>query len=303
MPDDPVVEAITEDGDQDTDKTTSDDTRTDEEILEAGSKDEDKPVPGVDDVLPSDKDVDEVTPKPDDKTKDDVEEEVSDEDAEAEEKLEEELLSEEEQEIEDVVRKETPDYNAIKKMYPEFFKQFPGMRHTLFRMRAIDQIFPTVEEARSVAVKHDDLIQLEAAVLGGDSGKVIRALKNINPESMEKFAEAVLPALFAEARPIHDRITANVLSTALRVASRQARSSGNKNLWNAVGHVSQFLFGKDVPPEATRRESSPELDAREKALNDREQQTYDNQARGFQGDVTATGERLLRKELTRGLDL
>jgi hypothetical protein len=228
--------------------------------------------------------------------------EVSDEDKEAEEELEEEFLSDEEQEIDDVVRKETPEYNDIKKKYPTFFKEFPGMRHTLFRMKAIDRIFPTVEEARSVAEKHDDLIQLEAAVLGGESDKVIRGLKNIDPDAMEKFAEQILPALFSEARPVHDRITANVLSTALRVAQRQARSSGNKNLYNAVGHMSQFLFGKDVPPEATRRESSPEIEAQKKELDAREQQMYDAQARGFQDDVTSTGERLLRKALVKGLD-
>jgi hypothetical protein len=286
----PAVEAITEDD-------------TDEEILAEGNKD-DEPGEGVDEGLPSDTDVDDIVPKPDDEDKDDKEEkeEVPEEDREAEEDLEEELLSEEEQEIEDVVRRETPEYNDIKKKYPTFFKEFPGMRHTLFRMKAIDRIFPTVEEARSVAEKHDDLIQLEDAVLKGESDKVIRGLKNIDPDAMERFAEQVLPALFSEARPVHDRITANVLSTALRVAQRQARSSGNKNLYNAVGHMSQFLFGKDVPPEATRRESSPEIEAQKKALDDREQQMYDDQARSFQTDVTSTGERLLRKELARGLD-
>jgi hypothetical protein len=301
--DNPAVEHITEDGgEQDTaDKQTlSDDTRTDEEILAEGNKD-DEPETGVDEETTSDTDVDEVTPKPDDEGKDD-DEEVSDEDKEAEEDLEEEFLSEEEQEIENVVRQETPEYNDIKKKYPTFFKEFPGMRHTLFRMKAIDRIFPTVEEARSVAEKHDDLIQLEAAVLGGEGEKVIRGLKNIDTNAMEKFAEQILPALFNEARPVHDRITANVLSTALRVASRQARSSGNKNLYNAVGHISQFLFGKDVPPEAARRESSPELEAQKRDLDAREQQMYDNQARGFQTDVTSTGERLLRKALAKGLD-
>lgn len=300
MPDDPAVEHISEDGDQDTDTTTSEDTRSDEDILKEGNKDEEtteeKEPLDVDSIVPADKD--EVEEKEEKEEK----EEVAEEEEEAEEDLDEELLSEDEQEIEDVVAKETPEYNDIKKKYPTFFKEFPGMRHTLFRMKAIDRIFPTVEEARSVAEKHDDLIQLEAAVLGGEGDKVLRGLKNIDPDAMERFAEAVLPALFNESRQTHDRITANVLSTALRVAQRQARSSGNKNLWNAVGHISQFLFGKDAPPETTRRESSPELEAQRQALDDREQQMYDNQARGFQEDVTSTGNRLLRKALAKGLD-
>jgi hypothetical protein len=176
------------------------------------------------------------------------------------------------------------------------------MRHTLFRMKAMDRVFTSVDEAKQVAEKHDDLIQLEAAVLSGESDKVIRGLKNINPEAMEKFAEKVLPALFTESREVHDRITGNVLSTALRVAQSQARSSGNKNLFNAVGHLSQFLFGKDVPPEATVKQSSPELDAQRQQLENEKQQMYDNQAKGFQSEVVSTGERLLRKELTKGLD-
>jgi hypothetical protein len=298
--DNPAVETITE-GDQDTtaDDTTPD-TRTDEEILAEGNKDD------VTDVE-SDTSTDVDSILPDDKTEDDTEvdpdkEDVSDEDREAEDDLEAELLSEEEQQIDDVVRQETPEYNDIKKKYPQFFKEFPGMRHTLFRMKAMDRIFTTVEEARSVAEKHDDLIQLEAAVLNGSSEKVLKGLQNIDAEAMEKFAEGFLPALFAGARPVHDRITGNVLSTALRVAARQARSQGNKNLYNAVGHMSQFLFGKDVPPEASRRETSPEIEAERERLNNERQQMYDAQARTFQTDVTETGERLLRKELTRGLD-
>jgi hypothetical protein len=305
--DNPAVEHITEDdGDQDSTTTQAPDTRTDEEILAEGNKDEEiaETVTESEKVKEpsSDTDVDVIVPEVDDKPKEDEKEEETDESKDEEEELEEEFLSDEEQEIEDVVRKETPEYNDIKKKYPKFFKEFPGMRHTLFRMKAIDRIFPTVEEARSVAEKHDDLIQLEAAVLGGESDKVIRGLKNISPDAMEKFAEQVLPALFAEARPVHDRITSNVLSAALRTAQRQARSSGNKNLYNAVGHISQFLFGKDVPPEATRKESSPEIEAQKKALDDREQQMYDNQAKGFQADVLSTSERLLRKALTKGLD-
>ncbi len=176
------------------------------------------------------------------------------------------------------------------------------MRHTMFRMQAMDRIFTTVDEARSVAEKHDDLIQLENAVLTGDSKKVLQGIKNVNPEALEKFADRFLPSLYSENKDVHNRIAGNILSTALREAQSQARSGGNKNLFNAVGHLSQFLFGKDVPPEATRRESSPELDRERVSIANERQQMYDNRARGFQDDVVSTGERLLRKELSRGLD-
>lgn len=309
----PVTENITEEGAQDTPDDKTPDDRSDEQILADGNKDDEG---GKDDDKTPDLDIDKISPIPDAKDKgaddddkdkdddkdddvDDIEKKVDDEE---EEELEEEFLSEEEQEIDDVVKKETPEYNDIKKAYPKFFKEFPGMRHTLFRMKAMDRIFTTVDEAKAVAEKHDDLIQLEAAVLSGESDKVIKGLKNINPDSLEKFADKFLPALFQDSREVHDRITGNVLSTALRVAQQNARSSGNKNLYNAVGHLSQFLFGKDTPPEAARKQSSPELDAQREALENEKQQMYDNQAKSFQSDVTSTGERLLRKELTKGLD-
>ena len=306
----PVVptEAITEGGEQGSTEEATPDTRTDEQILAEGNKDEEIAAAAESEAdESSETDVDSIIPKDEEeetveKKDEEVDEEEDETAAEEESDIEEEILSEEEQEIEDVVRQETPEYNDIKKKYPKFFKEFPGMRHTIFRMKAIDRIFSTVEEARSVAEKHDDLIQLEAAVLSGESEKVLTGLKNIDPDAMEKFVEGVLPALFNGSRPVHDRITGNVLSTALRVAMRQARSSGNKNLFNAVGHMSQFLFGKDVPPEATRKQSSPELDAQREQIENEKQQMYDNKAKGFQSEVTTTGDRLLRKELARGLD-
>jgi hypothetical protein len=287
----PGTESITEDGGEQDSTPDRIEDMSDEEILAEGNKDDTLGTGESDsgDDTSDDTDVDDITPDPDDEDVEGDEEGQEDEGAETEEELEDELLSEEEQEIDEVVRKETPEYNDIKKKYPKFFKEFPGMRHTLFRMKAMDRIFTSVDEAKSVAEKHDDLLLLESAVLSGDSEKVLAGLSNLNPEALDKFAENFLPSLYAGARPVHDRITGNVLSTALRVAQQQARSQGNKNLYNAVGHLSQFLFGKAAPPEMARKQSSPELDAQ-------------REARSFQDDVTSTGERLLRKELTRGLD-
>jgi hypothetical protein len=304
----PGTESITEDGGEQDSTPDRIEDMSDEQILAEGNKDdtlgtgesetEDASDTDVDSILPDDKDTEDAETE----DKGEEEDETSDEDKEVEEDLEEELLSEEEQELDEFVKRETPEYNDIKKKYPKFFKEFPGMRHTLFRMKAMDRVFTSVDEAKQVAAKHDDLIQLEAAVVGGEADKVIRGLKSMDATAMEKFAEAVLPALFQEARPVHDRITGNVLSTALRVAQQQARSSGNKNLYNAVGHLSQFLFGKDAPPEASRRQTSPEIEAEKERLNNERQQMYDAKARDFQTDVVSTGERLLRKELARGLD-
>lgn len=303
MPD--PVEDISDDQDVSNDQTTDD--LSDLDILEKGA-DDDKSATTDDSsdqkTDSSDEDDDDVDPlldelDLDDKKKDDDE---SDDDADKEDDLEEELLSEEERQIDDFVRKETPEYQDIKKKYPQFFKEFPGMRHTLFRMKAMDRIFTTVDEARAVAEKHDDLLNLEAAVVQGEPDKILRGLKGIKPEAVEKFADEFLPALFKEHRETHDRITTNVLATALRVAQSQARSSGNKNLFNSVGHLSQFLFGKEVPPEVARSKQSPELEAEKQRLDNERQQMYESKARDFQTDVTGTGERLLRKELARGLD-
>lgn len=310
MPPEPV-EAITEGGPSD---DGNPDDQTDLDILTPG--DDDKDVAPVD--TPDDDTPDDDTPADDDTPSDDDDEPADDDDKDDDDKKKDddepddddktddddqpEDLDEDERAIEDVVKRETPEYKDIQKKYPKFFKDFPGMRHTLFRMKRMDRIFTTVEEAEQTVEKHDDLLQLEDAVVKGEPDKVLRGLKAIRPEGLDQFADNFLPALYKDHREVHDRITTNLLSTALRVAQQQARSSGNKNLFHSVGHLSQFLFNSDTPPEVRKTAPSPELQAERDRFNQEKTQFFEAQAREFQGDVVQTGERLLRKEISRNLD-
>lgn len=229
-------------------------------------------------------------------------EEEEEEEPESESDDVEEELDEDEQELDRFAREQTPEYKDIVKKYPKFFKEFPGMRHTIFRMKAMDRIFSSVDEAQQTVAKHDDLLQLEDAVVNAEPDKVLRGLKNIRPEAVDQWAEQFLPALYKEHRATHDRITTNLLATALRVAENAARQQNNKNLFNSVGHLSQYLFGTEQVPQPKTMAPSPEVQRERQQLDAERQEFFESQARDFSADVMSTGERLLRKEITRNLD-
>jgi hypothetical protein len=273
-----------DDKDTDTDTDTGDDTSTDTDTDTDTDQttDDDSADEGDDD-------------SPDDDADADADDEGDDDDVP-------EDLDDDEKDLDNFVKAQTPEYKEIIKKYPKFFKEFPGMRHTIFRMKAMDRIFSSVDEAKQTVTKHDDLLQLEDAVINAEPDKVLRGLKNIKPEAVDQWADKFLPTLYKEHRETHDRITTNLLATALRVAETAARQQNNKNLYNSVGHLSQYLFGAEQPPEPKTTKPSPELEREREALNAERQEFFESQARDFSADVMSTGERLLRKEITRNLD-
>ncbi len=277
---DPVVD----DGAQDTDKDPY--VKTDLEILDDDDKGtvettvEDKPEskPPVE--------TEERKPKP---AKEDEEEE------------EEEPEDEEEDEEEVDIPAESPEYRDVKKKYPNLFKDFPGLRHDFFRVKAYDKVFSSVDEAREVADRYDGLVEVERIISTGDTPKLLTGLAQYSKPALRRLATDFLPVLNQVDKEVHDKIAGDLVARVLRAAQQQGKSSGNKNLFHAASHLSMFVFSKENPPDEAPV-TSPEIEEQKQQLEARERQFFESRNSEFTQDVKTTGERQLRREVARGLD-
>ena len=119
--------------------------------------------------------------------------------------------------------------------------------------------------------------------------------------ALTKLANDFLPTLHKQDKALHDQVAGNLLARVLRSAQTQARSSGNKNLFHAAAHLSMYLWDKEDVPEVANR-TAPDLEQQRQQLDEREKAFFTERNEEFKQDVKSTGERQLRKEISRGLD-
>jgi len=291
---------VTSNGDQDADPYV----KTDLEIL--GNEDEPKKpdakpskdasdLPDLEDDDKSDEDDEDDDKKPKSKPKSESEDDEEDDD----EDEDEDEVDEDEENVE--IPDKSPEYRELKKKYPDLFKDFPGLRHDFFRVKAYDQIFTSVDEAKEVAEKYDGLVALEQVVASGNAGNFLNGLNNFSKPALQRLATDFLPALEKTDKTLHNKVAGGLLSNVLRAAQTQARSAGNKNLFHAAEHLAMFLWDKSEIPDSAPA-TSPEIEEQRRQLENRERSFFERQQTEFITDVKSTGERQLRKEVSRGLD-
>ena len=217
--------------------------------------------------------------------------------------IEDELEGEEDEDIKEFLKTESPEYKDIVKKYPEFFKNFPSMRHIFFRMREMDRIFSSVEEAKEVVQRHDRLGELEQSILAGKADTLLKETQAADPKAFTRFAEDFLPQLYQTDKTTYNRAVYPIFVNALREASRAAEEHGNENLGKAANWMAYFLFNKKSVAELpVRSAADPEIEAERKALSERESRMVTQESQRFEGDTKQTGQKLLKREVTKGLD-
>ena len=259
---------------------------------------------GIEKDEPEVKDTGELPIEDDDEGEDTPDrEKLSDDEEKLSKLIEEELEGEEDEDIKEFLKTESPEYKDIVKKYPDFFKTFPSMRHIFFRMREMDRIFSSVDEAKEVVQRHDRLGELEQSILAGKADTLLKETHAADPKAFTKFAEDFLPQLYQADKQTYNRAVYPIFVNALREASRAAEEHGNENLGKAANWMSYFLFGKKSVAELpVRTAADPEVEAEKRALAERENRMTTQESQRFEGDTKQTGEKLLKREVLKGLD-
>lgn len=200
-----------------------------------------------------------------------------------------------------------PSVKDIEAKYPGFFKQFPGMRHALFREKELTALFPTVEDAKEASSNATDFRNFSEMLQSGTPQKFDEFLVGVGqggPKVLQNMAVNFLPSLFKANRDLYFKVTTPVAASMLRNAFRAAQNSGNKNLENSALHMAQFVLGdgRYASGELKLDDPQPEIQQVDPQTQGERATWLATRYQETRADVVrVTGERL-RADISRGLD-
>ena len=233
------------------------------------------------------------------------EEEETEEPKEDEEEEEEEPKEEEEEPEPVASLHPRPTVRDITGKYPNFFKDFPDMKHVLFREGQYATVFPTVEDAKDAAEKAGTFDNFSNMITSGkpqDFTEFLKGVEGVN--GLTSMAANFLPALFNVNKDMYYNVTGPIAESLLRNAFKVASQGGNENLKNAALHLAQWAFGDAA--YATGEKSTPPLKV-EEAPKDEKYETEKKEF--FQQKYTDTKSYVdtqavsrLTSEIKKGLD-
>lgn len=207
----------------------------------------DKKPPKVDDD-------DEIHAEEGDDDKTDEDEDTDDELDEIEKELE--GPSDEELEVVTPVRR-----REILKKYPTLFKDFPYLEKAYYREQQFTEIFPTIGDAKESHEKAQVLDMFEKDVInGGNTEKILAAVKSENPESFHRLVDQYLPTLAKVDQAAYHHVLGNVHKYTIHAMVREARQNKNEDLEKAAAILNQFVFGNTTytPPTNLAKNKNPE---------------------------------------------
>lgn len=223
------------------------------------------------------------------------------EDEEDQEKKKEEEKKKKEEEEDKRFPHERYSLAEIREKYPEIFKEFPGLRDSIFREIEYTKKFPTIEDAQDALEDSLALEGLRESVLAGKSEEIIEAIKATDEKAVEKFALTFLPTLYAKDNALYTR----TISPILENLTQKLGQSRDENERNAAIVLARWLWGtngdKIVEGTATfSKRLEPSED--EKKLQEERSKFQTEQFQNFQNVVIGEAVSERKKLISRGLD-
>lgn len=207
--------------------------------------------------------------KPPDEKSEEEEEKPEEEESEEEEKEDEEEEEEDKEESPEFLANR-PTWSEINKKYPNFFKDFPQMKHVIGREMEYSKVFPTVEEAKEAAESAEDYQYIEDKFKEGNSKEVLDIMKESDQNSYSKFVNEFLPTLYQNDNQAYFEVVTPVIHNLLHQIYSSAK---DENLKNATLVLSDHLFNDmnkiERPAEVKRVESKTQNNEHQEYLQQR----------------------------------
>lgn len=181
---------------------------------------------------------------------------------------------EEKEEDDELTSHRRPSIKAINQKYPKFLKEFPEVRHAIFRAQKYEETFPTVGDAKAAKATVEVFDNVVNVVDSGDPGKLFGMIARKDPKTAYSHIVNFLPTLYRQNKELFTEITQPVLKAALRTLRAEGKKSGNTDLQYSAEHAHKFFFDdedfdKEVGTAGTKpKEDDPE---KKKLLTERQQ--------------------------------
>ena len=232
-----------------------------------------------------------------DATDEDEEDETSGEDEEDEEDGEPERLHAEPRDV------QPPTVRAVKEKYPNFFKEFPGLRQAFFEHPKYQEIFPDVESASSAAQKAEEFDALENSLVGrGDASTLFKVLAQNSPQSLKKLISGLPDAVRAIDDNTYTLLAQPIIEELIYHANAHGEKTNNKNLILSARHLANFVFanGGDIPDISSRKKSAAPSEAEVELARERQhyaQEKFDSAMNEIGGSISQEMNRFLDHKL------
>lgn len=232
----------------------------------------------------------------------DSEDEESEEEGESEE--EDEISEEKDEKDKGDLELARVSLTDIKGKYPNFFKDFPDLKHAFFREQQFTEVFPTVEDARKAAEAQAAYEEMTEAVVDGNASHFLAELKNENPESLEKFANAFLPALQESSKDLYFGVIGPQVRHFVRQVFVHGENEKDDNIKNAAKIVHKIIFGGGYD-DVERGGDTPHINGngkKDSTIEDDKKRYFAEKYQGLYKDVTASCYGELEKQISKGLE-
>lgn len=200
-----------------------------------------------------------------------------------------------------------PTVREITTKYPNFFKDFPDMRHMLFREQKYTEIFPTIDDATEAADRAESFDHLADLVNSGkreDFTEFLRGVGEENQDSLKSMVANFTPALYSVNRDLYFQMTTPIVESFIRNIYREGVNTGNDNLKNSALHAAQWAFG-DTGFATGEKQSQP-IKVEEKKIDEEfereKREFYNERYQSLRSSVDLEAVRKLTVDVRNGLD-
>lgn len=239
---------------------------------------------------------------------DDEDEDKGDDEGEEDDKEDDDDKEEKEDEPDDKeklgTKPNSPTYGAIRRKYPEFFKDFPALRDVIFQEQQFRESFATVEDARDAAELLNNYRAVEQNITSGDPDQFLEVLEEYDKNTAVNFIDRFLPTLAKTRADLFQRATQPYLKHVLRTVYKEvadADSGDRLNMKNAVLHIHKKLFGDFEVDKSVKLEKPPEPQKDEKYEQEK-QRFWQEKENSFRTSVSNDARTKLSGILEKSID-
>jgi hypothetical protein len=198
-----------------------------------------------------------------------------------------------------------PTVKDITTKYPNFFKEFPDMRHVLFREKEYTAIYPTVDDAKEAQSNSTDFTWFREMLQTGTPEKFdefLSGVKQGGPQMLTNMATNFLPSLYKADRDMYFKVTTPVADSLLKNAYKAARQSGNENLANAALHIAQWALGDARYASGELKAEQPKTETKSDDFSKERDAFYMERYRENQVNIGNEARTRIKSEIKKGLD-
>jgi hypothetical protein len=199
-----------------------------------------------------------------------------------------------------------PTVKDITAKYPNFFKDFPDIRHAIFREKEYTAIYPTVDDAKEAQSNSTDFSNFRDMLQTGTPEKFdefLSGVKQGGPQMLGNMAVNFLPSLYKADRDMYFKVTTPVADSLLKNAYKAAKQSGNENLANAALHIAQWALGDARYASGELKTDQPKVESAAADSFSKERDAfYMERYNETQRSVGSEARTKIKAEIKKGLD-